>query len=60
MPLENDAPPAVLAAYDQFIMEARARHPGHTNEWYELWIMRVLHYAQHNGDMTGAPELPEN
>lgn len=34
-------------------------HPGHTDNWYMVWCQRALWYKENDGDMTGAPELPD-
>src|SRR5437879_8092158 len=37
----------------------RMLHPGHSTEWYEGFSLRLAHYAKHNGNMTDAPDLPD-
>jgi hypothetical protein len=32
----------------------------HSPEWEAAYFARLRWYAEHDGDMTGAPELPEN
>lgn len=34
--------------------------PGRSDEWYDLYLQRTRQYLEKNGDMTGAPALPED
>jgi hypothetical protein len=33
-------------------------HPGHSDEWYRVYLLRLADYLHYGGDMTRAPELP--
>lgn len=44
---------------EQFWDSVRVLHPDRSDEWLALWAQRLVWYHDHDGDMTGAPELPE-
>lgn len=54
MSFEDEGP---FAGLD--IANLRAIHPDHTFEWYVAWLQRAAVYVS-GGDMSTAPELPEN
>jgi hypothetical protein len=43
---------------DEFVESVRRSHPGHSDEWYEVYLRRLTWYVDHSGDMAGAPVLP--
>jgi hypothetical protein len=50
---------AAIALVDQIMAYARDRFPDKSEAWQRVWMARLLHYKLHDGDMTGAPELPD-
>ena len=47
-----------MALCDRLIAMARDLHPDKSERWQSTWLSRLLYYKTH-GDMTGAPELPD-
>jgi hypothetical protein len=52
--------PGAVAAYDQAIAKLKDTDPGHSDAYYDALLLRFAWYLQHDGDMAGAPELPDD
>lgn len=55
---------AKLEAYaihrtDQALAMLRDQHPDKSEEWRVVLLQRLYHYMLNDGDLTGAPELPD-
>lgn len=38
---------------------ARQAFPNKSDAWIDVWIQRAAQYLFNDGDMTGAPDFPE-
>jgi hypothetical protein len=57
----NEEPTAAaVALVDQIMAYARDHFPDKSEAWHRVWMARLLHYKLHDGDMTGAPDFPED
>lgn len=48
-----------ISTYDQQLAFLRDKFPEKSPEWRDAYMRRALWSVEHNGDMTGAPGLPE-
>lgn len=46
------------AMVDQIRAYVRDRFPEKSQAWRDVWTVRAIHARTHDGDMTGAPEFP--
>ena len=51
--------PSVVAKLDQLEAHAREFFPDRSSAWREIYVLRLVHYATHGGDMSGAPAFPD-
>lgn len=40
------------------LRQGREAFPDKSKEWLNVWVLRLIHYSLHQGDMTNAPEFP--
>lgn len=50
---------AAMAVVDQSRATARDLHPERSENWRDVWIMRTIHHQLNDGDVTGAPDFPD-
>ena len=56
---ETARPPTAIVTYKELHAYVRSTWPDKSEAWRDAVIMRMLWYVAHNGDMAGAPELPD-
>lgn len=57
---QPEAHPSTVAFIDQMDASARDMFPEKSPEWRRAYLLRLFHAKVNGGDMTGAPELPED
>ena len=53
-------PPRRRGSAGRVLGELQGIMAGHGPEWQAVYFDRLRWYADHGGDMTGAPEFPED
>lgn len=56
----SNTDPAVIAYADQMDAMARDLWPDKSPEWRRVWFSRLASWTRNNGDLSDAPELPND